>query len=145
MLERMFALIGFLAFALTTLYLEQDIAAPLQRFVSSRLARAGWVETVPGDRGSLGPRKRGGFARFVWSLAGCPYCLSTWVALLATWYVVGHPWHKAFWLAWWGAVGVAWLAIAMYKYHQDLVVEIGERREAAAHERWREQQHDDTA
>lgn len=133
----MFALIGFLAFALTSSYLDQDIGAPLYGWVSNRLARAGWTERVPGDPGSLMRRPRRWIFRQLWALQVCPYCLATWIAFFASWYALHeHPWHRSFWLTWWGAVGVAWLVTAMQKYHQELVVEIGERREDKARASW---------
>lgn len=130
--------VGLLSFSLTTLYLEQDITERLRNRVGGKLATLGWrerVESDPQNSAPLLPRRGRWIFRFLWSLQGCPYCLSTWIALCATVYVLrGHPWHRSFWLLWWAAVGLAWAVLTVWKLAQELVEQVGAQREAAQHE-----------
>lgn len=111
--------IGLLAFALAELYLDMDVAEPVQQRVATWLAHQGWGHVEVNGAPALAPRKRRGLFRFAWKLQDCPYCISTWVAFFATWYALDiHPWHRAFWITWWAAVGTAWVAVAFKKQAQ---------------------------
>ncbi len=125
-----FFAVGLLSFALVTLWQDMDIFEKLRNRLNTLLARLGWTEKVKGDPRTLGPRKRGGIWRFMWQVITCPFCLSVYVALGASWYVVGnHTWTKAFWTLWWSAVGVAWLATVVYHAGQEAREELAARAE----------------